>query len=178
MLRKITHHLQSIPLLPSTLTSSFFPPIQGPKASKYDDMFEFFETVINYYKDLPTWHWLANAGIKPSNTTSYTLSHVQSALKTGYGKVPYLGCGGPRFNETAAGKGSSDNGRTQLQEVWYYSHVVGRVQEKDVVRLDADVAGGSITSCAKADNAIWYYKRAKGSQENGCGQKNQTAVAF
>lgn len=139
--------------------------LQGPKAAEHDDMFEFFETVIDYYKDLPTWRWLADAGITPSNATSYTLSHIQDALTRGYGKTPYLGCGGPRFNETAAGKGSKDNGRVQLQEVWYYQHVKGRVQDKNIVKLNADVTGGSVTSCAKAENAIWYYKRAKGSEE-------------
>lgn len=147
------------------------PAPQGPKAAKYADLFEFFETVIDYYKDLPTWRWLADAGINPSNTTSYTLSDIQGAIKKGYGKVPYIGCGGPRYNETDAGKGSSDNGRTQLQEMWYYSHVNGRVQNKDVVRVDADVVGGSLGSCAKAENAVWYYKRAKGSETNNCHKK-------
>ncbi|KAJ4164598.1 hypothetical protein LMH87_006266 [Akanthomyces muscarius] len=156
----------------ATCFSTFQTECFGPKASKYDDLFEFFETVISYYKDLPTWHWLADAGIKPSNTTGYTLSNIQTALKKGYGKVPYLGCGGPKYNETAAGKGSSDNGRTQFQEVWYYNHVVGRVQSKDVVRVDADVVGGSLGNCAKAENAVWYYKRAKGSETTGCQKKN------
>jgi len=48
---------------------------------------------------------------------------LQTALTKASGAVPYLGCSGPRYNTTAAGKGSMDNGYTQLSEVWYYMYV-------------------------------------------------------
>ncbi|KOS18075.1 Ribonuclease Le2 [Escovopsis weberi] len=137
---------------------------QGPKASEFDDLFYFFETVIGYYKVHPTWGWLSAADIRPSNTTSYSFSDIQAALTTGYGVTPFIGCGGPRFNETEAGKGSLDNGGTQLNEMWYYYHVFGGAQRQQGVRLPADVAAGSVTTCAKAPGAIWYYERAPGSE--------------
>lgn len=74
-----------------------------------------------YYRRLPTRGWLGQVGIRPSNTTQYSVSTMQSALTKSYGAVPYVGCSGPRYNETAAGAGSMDNGRTVLSEVWYYS---------------------------------------------------------
>ena len=111
---------------------------------------------------------MADSGIRPSNSTAYTLSDIQKALTKEYGFVPYVGCSGPRYNETAAGAGSSDNGRTQLSEMWYYYHVYGAPQRHDVQKVPADVVGGMLTTCTKAKNAIWYYKRAKGSERSSC----------
>lgn len=136
--------------------------LQGPKAAKHADLFEYFETTIAYYRSLPTWKWLSKACITPSNSTSYTLSNLQTALKKGYGEIPYIGCSGPRFNETAAGRGSLDAGKTQLSEVWYFSHVNGAPQRIDAKRVPA---GGSVSNCAKSKNAVWYYERAKGSEK-------------
>ncbi|CEJ84511.1 Putative Ribonuclease T2 family protein [[Torrubiella] hemipterigena] len=154
----------------ATCFSTFQTECYGPKAPKYADLFEFFETVIYYFRQVPTWSWLANAGIRPSNTTSYTLSDIQGVLTKEFGQLPFLGCSGPRFNETAAGKGSLDNGRTQLSEVWYYHTVYGAPQRIDAKRLPATAAGNFLTTCAKADKAVWYYERAKGSQR-GCSSK-------
>ena len=144
---------------------------QGPKAPKYADLFEFFETTIAYYKTLPTWTWLASADIRPSNTTTYTLSDIQAALTEGFGFLPFVGCGGPRYNETEAGKGSLDNGRTEFNEVWYYYHVRGAVQNRDAEKLPATAAGNFLTTCAKAENAVHYYQRGKKSEVNPCKNK-------
>ena len=135
---------------------------QGPKASEHDDMFEFFETVIEWYKQLPSYRWLSSACIRPSNTTTYTLSDIQDALTGGFGALPFVGCTGPKYNETEAGKGSDDNGATQLSEIWYYYHVNGGAQRVDGVKVDAP--SSYLTSCAKSEGAIWYYERAKGSE--------------
>jgi len=89
----------------------------------HEDVVDFFDTAILYYRRLPTWGWLAQAGIRPSNTTTYTLSTMQNVLSRAYGATPYIGCSGPRYNTTAAGKGSSDSGGTVISEVWYYLHV-------------------------------------------------------
>lgn len=53
-----------------------------------------------------------SSGILPSNKTTYSLSQIQTALRAQTGAIPYLGCG--------------HNG-TVLQEVWYFSHVLGSV---------------------------------------------------
>ncbi|KAK5998461.1 Ribonuclease Le2 [Cladobotryum mycophilum] len=149
----------------ATCYSTFQKECYGPKAAEHDDLFNFFETVIGYFKVHPTWGWLSAANIRPSNATAYSLSDIQGALTRGFGVAPYLGCGGPKYNETAAGKGSLDNGRTQLNEVWYYYHVFGASQRQQGLRIPADVAAGTLTSCAKAPGAIWYYERAHGSEK-------------
>jgi ribonuclease T2 len=106
-----------------TCFSTFDVPCYGPEYVQHEEVVQFFETAILYYRRLPTFGWLNAAGITPSNTTTYSIGQFQNALTKGYGALPYIGCSGPRYNETAAGKGSTDNGRTQISETWYYFHV-------------------------------------------------------
>ncbi|TLS25398.1 hypothetical protein PpBr36_07777 [Pyricularia pennisetigena] len=112
-------------------------------------------SAIMYYRRTPTWQWLNSAGIVPSNTTAYSLKSIQTALTSSYGALPYIACSGPRYNETAAGSGSLDNGRTVLSEAWYYAHAYGRPQDGNTVPLNAT---GSVTSCASTPGAVWYYE--------------------
>ena len=107
----------------ATCYSTFDVPCYGPEYVQHQEVVDFFETAIQYYRRLPTWGWLATAGIKPSNSTTYSIGQFQTILTKSYGALPYIGCSGPRYNETAAGAGSTDNGRTVISEVWYYFHV-------------------------------------------------------
>jgi ribonuclease T2 len=106
-----------------TCMSTYDAPCYGPSYVEHEEVVDFFESAIHYYQRLPTWGWLSAANIRPSNSTNYTLSDFQSALKEGYGALPFLGCSGPRYNNTAAGAGSKDTGFTVLSEVWYYFNV-------------------------------------------------------
>ncbi len=91
-------------------------------------MVEYFETTILFDRKLPTYKWLSEKGIQPSNSTCYSLSDLQAALTEAYGATPYIGCSGPQYNATEKGSGSADSGKTVISEVWYFSHVgVGRV---------------------------------------------------
>jgi ribonuclease T2 len=126
---------------------------------------DYFEATIHYYSILPTWGWLSAKSIRPSNKTAYSLNDIQGALTTGFGAIPYVGCSGPRYNATAEGKGSLDNGFTQLTETWYYFHVYGRPQRGQGLPVNASINGGSISNCAKAPGAIWYYERTKTSEK-------------
>lgn len=100
----------------ATCYSTFDVPCYGPLYTLHQDVVEFFETVVMYFQTLPTWGWLMAKDIKPSNSTGYSLASIQEALREGYGKTPYIDCWGPRYNETAAGKGSMDDGLTVLNE--------------------------------------------------------------
>ncbi|TIA18483.1 ribonuclease T2 [Aureobasidium pullulans] len=144
----------------ATCFSTFDVPCYGPEYVEHQEVVEFFETAIQYYRRLPTWGWLSQAGIKPSNTTTYSIGQFQTALTSSYGALPYIGCSGPRFSETAAGANSTDNGRTQISEVWYYFHAFGRPQRGQWLPTNAT---GSVTSCAKTANALRYPLRANGS---------------
>ena len=94
----------------TVLTPTHSLPCYGPLAANHTDILDFFSTAILYYRRFPTWGWLNAAGIAPSNSTGYSTSALQTALTKASGAVPYLGCSGPRYNATAAGKGSQDNG--------------------------------------------------------------------
>ncbi|KAG2076934.1 ribonuclease T2 [Suillus decipiens] len=53
----------------------------------------FFETVVRVFQTLPTYDWLAQAGITPSYSETYSLSDLLSALETGSGGyTPALTC--------------------------------------------------------------------------------------
>ncbi|KAK4897430.1 hypothetical protein LTR27_004950 [Elasticomyces elasticus] len=143
----------------ATCFSTFDVPCYGPEYREHEDVVDFFETVIKYFMRLPTWGWLGASGIYPSNSTTYSLNDMESALSQQYGAVPYLGCSGPRYNTTAAGANSTDSGRTVLSEVWYYFHAYGRPQDGQSIPFNQT----GTSSCAKAAGAISYPERATGS---------------
>ena len=157
----------------ATCYSTFDVPCYGPKYEQHEEVIDFFETAITYFRQLPTYDWLADAGIVPSNTTSYSLHDIQNALRIRFGATPYLGCSGPKYSAP----NSTDHGKTVLSEAWYYHNVsclpkqsfadqkqvLGRPQDGKSVVLDASVAG-SVSSCSNATGAIWYYERGAGSQ--------------
>ncbi|KAG9245339.1 ribonuclease T2 [Calycina marina] len=141
----------------ATCFSTFDVPCYGPSYVQHSEIVEFYETAIMYYKRLPTWEWLSTADIHPSNDTSvsYSLSDFQTALVDGYGALPYVGCTGPKYNTTEAGKGSLDTGLTVLSEVWYNFHAFGKPQRGKWLPVNATYT----TNCAKAKGAIKYYER-------------------
>lgn len=148
----------------ATCFSSFDVECYGPQYRVREEVPDFFETVVAYHQSLPTWGWLRAKQIAPSNETRYSLTAIRDALTEGYGKTPYISCTGPAYNTTEAGNGSKDQGKTVLSEVWYYHHVFGRVQRNQPWRVNADVAGGSLSNCAIAPDSIWYYERSEGSE--------------
>ncbi|KAK0611695.1 ribonuclease T2-like protein [Immersiella caudata] len=132
---------------------------------RHKDMLDFFKVAVRFFVRLPTYDLLAEKGIIPRDNTGYSLSTIQAALKEKHGGVPFCGvCAGPRRNETEAGRGSDDAGRTVLSEVWFYHHVFGRVQEGRGKAVRAAGNGESVSSCEEAEGAVWYYERAKGSE--------------
>lgn len=158
----------------ATCYSTFDVPCYGPEYRKHEDVVDFFETAIGYYKQLPTWAWLAKHDILPRNSSSglggYSLKDFEDALTQEYGAVPYLGCSGPRFNETDAGRASNatDSGRTELDEVWYYMHVYGRPQDHRPVPVDRV----GVSGCTNATGGVQYYERTASGP--GQGQANGT----
>ncbi|KAG6889986.1 hypothetical protein C0995_012946 [Termitomyces sp. Mi166 len=72
--------------LQSTLMTTCLPS-GSPKGA---EAVAFFNTVVRLFKSLPTYDWLANAGITPSSSTTHTLSSLNSVLKAGAGVTPAL----------------------------------------------------------------------------------------
>ncbi|KAF5352766.1 hypothetical protein D9756_005891 [Leucocoprinus leucothites] len=78
----------------STLEPSCLPG-SSPKGA---EAVAFFQTVVKLFQTLPTYDWLANAGIVPSTSKTFTLSTLTSALKSASGVTPALNCNGSTLN--------------------------------------------------------------------------------
>jgi hypothetical protein len=52
----------------------------------------FFKRVVELFKQLPTYDWLAQSGITPSETRTHTLDEVLNALKEASGVRCMLSC--------------------------------------------------------------------------------------
>ncbi|GIZ47561.1 hypothetical protein CKM354_001064900 [Cercospora kikuchii] len=143
----------------ATCYSTFDIPCYGPQYVQHQEVVDFFETTIWYYKQYPTWEWLSKHSILPSNSTGYSKVDLENALAAEHGAVPYVGCSGPRYNETEAGRreNSTDSGRTVLSEVWYYMHTYGRPQDRRYVPVDQTSRSG----CTNATGGVWYYEPTK-----------------
>ncbi|KAK7038254.1 RNase Gf29 [Favolaschia claudopus] len=73
---------------------------------------------------LPTYTWLANQGITPSSTATYTLNSLNSALKSESGYYPVLDCQGHNLDSIS----------------WYF-HLRGSVIDGEFVQIDAPEKG-------------------------------------
>ncbi|KAJ7161258.1 ribonuclease [Mycena crocata] len=87
----------------------------------------YFNTVVRLFKALPTYQWLAAAGITPSASTTHTLASLVTALKAGFGSTPALDCTG-----------------SAVSQISYYYHLRGSAIDGTFVAIDAPKAG----SCA------------------------------
>lgn len=87
-------------------------------------MIAYFEEAVKRDRALPTYKWLGEAGIVPSNTVTYTREQIVGALAKKTGAIPFIGCTG-RPN------------RNTLNEFWYYYHVslAGMAQKQSVLTL-------------------------------------------
>ena len=88
---------------------------------------DFFASTVNLFKTLPSYQWLAAAGITPSSSATYTSAAIQSALQAKHGHPVTLGCS----------KGA-------LNEIWYHYNVQGSVQSGTFQPADPD---GSKSTC-------------------------------
>ncbi|KAF2431450.1 ribonuclease T2 [Tothia fuscella] len=79
------------------------------------ELMQFFTTIYELYRRLPTFTFLSACGILPTNETTYTLETIETCLRAATGFVPHLGC-------------SSDN---YLNEIWYYFHLRGRLGDRN-----------------------------------------------
>ncbi|EME78020.1 uncharacterized protein MYCFIDRAFT_168568 [Pseudocercospora fijiensis CIRAD86] len=81
---------------------------------------DFFEKVVSLFNALPSYKWLADAGITPDSSRTYTLAQIQNAVAKQFGgKIPYVGC--------ASGA---------MDELWYFYNVRGSVQTGEFVPVD------------------------------------------
>ena len=85
-----------------------------------ENVYDYYSLVYQLFQKLPTYQWLVSAGIKPSTTATYTLSQIQSALKSKFGAEVYIAC-------------DSNNA---INEVWYFYNIKGSILQQNYLPID------------------------------------------
>ena len=99
----------------NTLRPSCYAP-PDTKSIPHPDVLDYFNTTVTLFRNLDTYTFLADAGIVPSEHTTYTLSQLESALLAVHGSPVTLRCHGSNLNEA-----------------WYHFSVLGPLQRGQFV---------------------------------------------
>ncbi len=91
---------------------------------------DYFTRAVGLFKTLPSYEWLAAAGIVPSADATYTLAAIQAALTAKHGHSVVVNC----------------NSKGELDELWYHFNTQGSVQTGQFVAADPV---GSPSTCSK-----------------------------
>ncbi|KAL7783650.1 ribonuclease T2 [Trichoderma ceciliae] len=110
----------------STLNPECYPDYQPTQ-----EVPDFFKRAVNLFQNLPSYDWLAAAGIVPSPDVTYTLAAIQAALTAHHGHNVIINC----------------NNKGELNELWYHYNVRGSVQSGVFTPVDPV---GSPSTCPKA----------------------------
>ncbi|KAG5913994.1 hypothetical protein E4U61_006206 [Claviceps capensis] len=121
-----------------TCISSLDPKCYSDYESK-EEAVDFFQTTVALFKELPTYKWLAAAGITPSANKYYSLSKIQSVLSKQHGARVTLSCRGKAFTE-----------------VWYHFNVRGSLQTGAFVPSEPDGMKG------KCPSQVLYKPKTRG----------------
>jgi ribonuclease T2 len=93
-----------------------------------EEVIDYFQKAVDLFKGLPSYTWLAAAGIVPSTTATYTTAQIQAALTAKRpGVTVTLGCSSSALNE-----------------IWYHYDVRGSVQTGEFVPANPD---GTKSTC-------------------------------
>lgn len=87
---------------------------------QYQTAYDFYRRVVEIWDTLPTYEFLANAGIYPSANQTYSLTDFQEALEQNHGGKVYVGCVLGNI----------------ISEIWYYHHVKGNVLTGELKPID------------------------------------------
>ncbi|OTA06464.1 hypothetical protein A9Z42_0072310 [Trichoderma parareesei] len=101
-----------------------------PNYEPTEEAVDFFRRATTLFQTLPSYDWLAAAGISPSTTATYTLAGIQDALTAHHGQNVVINC--------------AKNG--ELNELWYHYNVRGSVQSGTFVPVEPV---GAPSTCPK-----------------------------
>ncbi|KAI5480638.1 ribonuclease T2 [Pseudohyphozyma bogoriensis] len=99
----------------------------GSSYVQYEEVVEYFERAVALFKTLPTYDWLADAGIVPSTTATYTLAQLQAVANAKFGYDAIWGCSG-----------------SSLDEVWYGYTTQGTIESGTFIANGPD---GTKSTC-------------------------------
>ncbi|OCL04080.1 ribonuclease T2, partial [Glonium stellatum] len=107
-----------------TCVSTLEPRCYGEAYIEGEEVVEYFATAVEVWGGVPTFKWLAEAGIVPSTDRTYDLADIRAALGKARGVEAIVGCQ-----------------RNELREVWYHFEVLGTVQTGEFVPINPDFTG-------------------------------------
>ncbi|WPK27368.1 hypothetical protein PUMCH_004754 [Australozyma saopauloensis] len=103
-----------------TCVNTIKPKCYGPDGKKNQNVYDYFNRTVSLYTQYPTFDFLADKGIVPSLTESYTYDQVLQALTEGSGK------------DNVFFKCDRNNA---LQEVYYYHYLQGPFSTGNFVQI-------------------------------------------
>lgn len=120
----------------STLEPTCYPDFQPGQ-----EVTDYFKRTVQLFKQLPSYDWLAEAGIVPSSTKTYTAAAIQAALRAHHGYDVIINC---------------KSG--ELDEIWYHYNVKGSIQNGEFIPVPTV---GSKSTCP-ATGIKYLPKKASG----------------
>lgn len=103
-----------------TCYTTLKPACYGGSIERSKNVFDYFNITMNLYRQLPTYDWLADAGIVPSETKTYSKEEILAVLKEKSDAEPYIRC----------------DYKNALQEVWYFHHLKGSLLGENFTPID------------------------------------------
>ncbi|KAG9020721.1 ribonuclease T2-like, partial [Tulasnella sp. UAMH 9824] len=110
-----------------TCMSTLAPKCMPEGSPKGLDVAIYFQKTADTFKTLPTYEFLASAGIKPDRNKVHSIDELESAFKETYGFIPSLGC----------------NSSGALTQIFYYFNLKGTITDGTLVPIDAPARGDS-----------------------------------
>jgi len=104
-----------------TCVNTINPSCYGDDFKTNQNVVDYFKVAFHLFEQLPTFEWLKDAGITPSNSKTYTSDEISKALKDKFGHEVYIGC-------------DKNNG---LNEVWYFHQLKGSLLGEQFHRIDS-----------------------------------------
>ncbi|OBA19833.1 ribonuclease T2 [Metschnikowia bicuspidata var. bicuspidata NRRL YB-4993] len=103
------------------------PACYGSNFKKDENVYNYYRIAFNLFEKYPTYQFLTDAGIVPSNEQTYTFDQISEALSSNFdGHSVYFNCD----HENA------------LQEVWYFHHMQGPLISESFVKIDSLTQSG------------------------------------
>ncbi|KAI0396284.1 ribonuclease T2-like protein [Xylariaceae sp. FL0594] len=113
-----------------TCMSTLEPSCYGASYRPAEEVGDFFDRAVDIFKGLPSYDFLAAAGIVPSTTKTYTLAAIQAALKPHHaGHDVVIRCSSGSLNE-----------------LWYHYRVQGSIQSGTFTPVDPVGSGSTCPS--------------------------------
>ena len=88
---------------------------------QHQNVYNYYKILYDLFESLPTYKWLVDAGITPSNSKTYTKAQIQQALNDKFGANVYIKC-------------DSNNA---INEIWYFHHIKGSLLQQQFIPIDS-----------------------------------------